>query len=99
MVPAPIPKDAKVTPPRRLFTEQPLFPEPRQKEERDAQVVLDTTVGEDGFVRVDKVLSNPGPDFLSAARGAVALWRFEPARVDGCPLPVLMTARVTFRNR
>lgn len=41
-------------------------------------------------------VDSPDPEFAAAAKGAVALWRYRPPRLDGCRLTGPMTVTVTF---
>jgi len=41
--------------------------------------------------------SSPGPEFAKAAIEAVKKWRFEPAKLNGQPVAVLISVEMEFR--
>jgi protein TonB len=61
----------------------------------NALVIIEVEVLADGGVRNAKVVRSM-PPFDEAALYAARQWRFEPALLDGVPVPVLLTATVTF---
>ena len=58
-------------------------------------VELQITIGKDGAVEVQKVLSGH-PILAKAAVEAVAKWKYHPLLVDGKPMPVQTTITVNF---
>jgi protein TonB len=61
-------------------------------------VTLDALIDTDGNVMDVKTLS--GPALLQqAARDAVRLWKYAPARLDGRPVPMHLTVTVKFSSR
>jgi TonB family protein len=78
-----------VTPPRLVSAEAP---------RGSGRVLLDFVLQEDGTPRVVRVLrsSNPSTDDLVAR--SLERWRFTPARRDGRPVKVRMTAEVTLHG-
>ena len=76
---------------------EPIYPEDAKQAKVQGVVVLDTVIGADGSVVDLRPLS--GPDALAlAAVDAVKWWRFQPYRVNGCPVPVETTIAVEFRG-
>jgi protein TonB len=61
-------------------------------------VILECTIGPDG--RVTGVEVKRGAPLLDgAAREAVRQWVYEPTRINGVPVPVVMTVTVNFELR
>src|SRR6185369_9745657 len=58
-------------------------------------VVLDAIIGEDGLVR-DVTVRTSLPLLNRAAIDAVRQWQFTPTTLNGVPVPVILTVRVTF---
>jgi protein TonB len=61
-------------------------------------VILEATIDETGAVTNVKVLRSI-PLLDRAATDAVRRWRYTPTRLNGVPVPVLMTVTVTFTLR
>ncbi|MGC4116230.1 MAG: TonB family protein [Myxococcales bacterium] len=77
--------------PPRLLTESPAaYPEALKATPKDGEVELEILVAEDGSVAESKVLASSDPLFEAEALAAVPKLRFEPAQLDGKPVPVRM---------
>ena len=61
-------------------------------------VILEAVIGIDGTVRNVRVLRSV-PLLDAAAVEAVRQWLFNPTRLNGEPVPVVMTVTVTFQLR
>ncbi|HEY3450433.1 MAG TPA: TonB family protein [Myxococcales bacterium] len=79
---------AQLVPPKLLSDSPALYPEALKAAPRDGEVELEILVAEDGAVSEWKVLSSSDPAFEAAAIAAVPRLLFEPARLDGKPVPV-----------
>lgn len=86
-----------VTEPRKIHDVQPLYPEPARMARVQGTVILDVTLDEGGAVKDIRVLKPLAEGLTEAAITAVKQWRYEPSRLDGEPVAVLMTVTVTFR--
>ena len=64
----------------------------------EGTVVLEATIDESGAVNNLRVLESI-PLLDRAAIEAVSRWRYTPTRLNGKPVAVLMTVRVTFTLR
>jgi TonB family protein len=85
------------TPPTRIAHVEPLYPATAIAESRQGVVTLQTVLQEDGTVCPLKKAESAGEtDMLSALRGAVTTWRYRPAMLGGCPIPVIMTVSSKF---
>jgi 3-phytase len=61
--------------------------------------ILEVLINEEGAVESACVLRGLRPDVDRQVVAAVRQWRFEPARVDGKPVPVIMTVTDEVRRR
>ena len=59
-------------------------------------VVLEAVVKEDGTVDKLEVISGH-PSLVDAAVNCVKKWRYEPTLLNGLPVPVVLTVRITFQ--
>ena len=64
-----------------------------------AVVILESTVGVDGTVTDVKAVRPDSGVFVQAAIDAIRQWQFTPTRLNGEPVPVIMTVTVTFTTR
>jgi protein TonB len=86
-----------VSPPKRVFYVQPVYPEAARASRLEGTVIMEVVIGRTGAVEEVKVLKS-SPLFDAAAVEAVKRWKYEPALLGGSkPLRVFMTVRVEFR--
>jgi TonB family protein len=84
----------KPTPPVKFFDVTPTYPARLLAERHRGQVRYEFDIQEDGAVQFSRFLDPADPadqPFLDATRAALAFWRFEPARLGGCPVLVIGT--------
>ena len=87
-----------VTPPRKIKDVSPQYPVDAQKQRIQGLVVIRSILAPSGCVANARVIKSiPRLDW--AALAAVSQWMFEPARIDGTPMPVVMTVTVNFTLR
>lgn len=93
---APVPVGGDVKSARLLHAVPPVYP-PIAKSQRIAgDVKMDALVDGTGHVTAMKIVS--GPVLLhQAAKDAVKQWRYQPAMLDGKPVPMHLTVTVQFR--
>jgi TonB family protein len=85
-----------VTPPKLAhFVEAP-FPEAERANVNSAAVLLAISIGADGKVADVQVVESAGAAFDEAALAAARQFEFEPAQVDGQPVPVRIQYRYAF---
>ena len=84
--------------PLKLKNVDPVYPEDARAAGREGEVIMDITIGTDGFVTDVKVL-NPAPPFVEPAVAAVRQWRYTPTLLNGQPVEVLMTVTIKFALR
>lgn len=96
--PDPVRVGGAVSPPTRLSYAAPAYPHIAVVSKTEGSVILEATIDEAGVVRDVKVLRSI-PLLDQAAIEAVRKWRYTPTRLNGAPVPVLMTVTVTFQLR
>jgi protein TonB len=93
--PAPV-RLSSVQMPRKVRDVAPIYPQIAQRAGIQGDVIIEAVIASDGQVRDARVLrSNPLLD--QAALDAVRAWRYEPTRVGGVAVPVIVTVTVRFR--
>ena len=81
--------------PRKIRDVRPIYSKLAQAAGAQGIVVMEILVGADGKVANAKVLKG-SPLLDQAAIDAVRQWEFEPTRIDGVAVPVIVTTTVTF---
>jgi protein TonB len=74
---------------------QPIYPPVAAKQHLQGVVVLEAVVTESGRVEKVRVISGP-PALVDAAVQAVQQWQYEPTRLNGTPVAVILNAQVSF---
>jgi protein TonB len=87
-----------VQPPTKLRHVIPDYPELARRAGVQGVVVLDCLLDTGGNVSEVSVVSGH-PLLKGAALDAVRSWRYTPTRLNGAPVPVLLTVTVEFRLR
>ena len=72
-----------------------MYPAAAQDAKVQGVVILETLIGVDGKITNARVLRSV-PMLDQAALDAVMQWEFTPTRLNGQPVPVLMTVTVQF---
>jgi TonB family protein len=89
----------KIEPPQILEFVEAEFPEEERERGEDASVLLQIAISAEGEVVGVAVVESAGPAFDQAAVEAIQQFRFEPARMDGKPIPVKIDYRYEFTWR
>jgi periplasmic protein TonB len=84
--------------PERVHYVAPIYPAVARAAHIEGTVILEAVIGTDGSVQELRVL-RPVPFLSDAALEAVREWLFTPTRLNGEPVPVVMTVTVTFSLR
>ena len=95
---APIRPGGDLLAPTRIKVVQPVYPAIAQSARVQGVVVIEAVIGTDGKVRDAKVLRSI-PLLDQAAVEAVRQWEYTPSRLNGVPVPVIMTVTVNFTLR
>ena len=91
----PIKLHAGIQAPVKIVNVNPIYPPIAQTTRVKGMVILETIIDERGAVKGVSVLKSI-PLLDQAAADAVKQWRFTPARLNGQPVPVVMTVTVNF---
>jgi TonB family protein len=86
-----------VSRPRPIYSPDPEFSEEARKNKMQGTVLLRLIVGVDGKTRDIRVVRSLGMGLDEKAVEAAHLWRFDPARKDGQPVPVEVDMEINFR--
>jgi len=86
-----------VTAPQLLHRVEPLYPETARKLRREGVVTLEAIITAAGFVEEARVAGSADPLLDEAALRAVRQWRYRAGSLNGRPVPVILTVRVSFK--
>lgn len=81
--------------PQKIADQAPVYPAIATAAHIQGVVILEATIDETGQVVDLKVLRSV-PALDAAALDAVRQWRYRPARLNGMPIPVIVTVTVRF---
>ena len=83
--------------PKKLKDVAPHYPESLRGSGTEAIVVMDATIGLDGFLKNIEVRDGANPEFADAAVTAVREWQFSQTILNCTPIEVQMTITTRFR--
>lgn len=92
----PVHVGGNVSPPRKLYSPQPLYTEEARQNRVQGVVILSAIIDEQGGVEGIEVIRGLPHGLTESALETVASWRFEPARDEGRPVPVFYTLTISF---
>jgi TonB family protein len=81
--------------PKKIKDVRAVYPPIAREAGVSGVVIIETTIGADGFIQDAHVLKSI-PLLDEDALDAVKQWQFEPTLVNGRPVPVIMTTTVNF---
>ena len=84
-----------VAPPKKIKDVRPVYPRVGLATQAQGTVILDVTIGTDGKVQDVKVIHSV-PQLDLAALEAVRQWEYEPTRINGALVALIMTVVVNF---
>ena len=87
---------SSVNMPRKIHDVAPAYPRIAQQAGVEGMVIVEAVIAVDGSVRDARVLRSVAL-LDGAALDAVRQWRYVPTRVNGTPVPVIVTVTVQFR--
>lgn len=87
-----------IQPPQRIVYKAPVYPQAAVAARIEGIVILEATIDAQGLVQDVKVLRSL-PMLDRAAIEAVQQWRYQPTRLNGQAIPIIMTVTVTFSLR
>jgi protein TonB len=91
----PVRLGAGIQPPKKVKDVKAVYPPEALASQLRGTVVVEATISADGRV-VDAVVRRSIPGLDQAALDAVRQWEYEPARMNGAPIAVIMTVTVAF---
>ena len=86
-----------VKPPKAKHTPDPEYPKIERNSGEWGEVLLHLVVDEHGAVRLPTVDTSSSPAFAASAVDTVKKWTFEPGKLGGRPVAVLITVQFAFR--
>ena len=86
-----------IKPPKAKHLQDPTYPESERKSRSEGRTFLHIVVDDKGNVRMPAVDASPGSAFANAAIDAVKKWTFEPAKLNGEPVAVLIRVEMEFK--
>ena len=93
---APLPVGGDVKPARLLSAVAPIYPQMARSQRLSGDVVIDALIDANGRVTTMKVLS--GPALLhQSAMDSLRQWKYQPATLNGQPMPMHLTVTVQFK--
>lgn len=93
--PGPLRVGPTLAPPRKIKDVKPVYPPVALSEQARGAVIIDITIGTDGKVREATVVHSV-PLLDQAALEAVRQWEYEPMRLNGIAVALIMTVIVNF---
>lgn len=82
--------------PKKVRDVAPEYPAIARSAQVEGIVIIEAVIAVDGSIRDARVLRSQ-PLLDRAAVDAVRQWRYEPTRLNGVPVPVIVTVTVQFR--
>jgi protein TonB len=93
---APLPVGGDVKPAKLLSSVPPVYPSLARNQHVAGNIKIDALIDANGRVTSMSVLS--GPTLLhQAAMDALQQWKYQPATLDGKPVPMHLTITIQFR--
>jgi len=89
----------RVKPPILRFKKEPVYPPSAVKNHIQGLTIIQAVVSEKGFAKELRVVKSVSPLLDLASLLAVSQWTYEPAQLDGRPVPVYLTVSVNFQLR
>ena len=93
--PGPLRLGSTVKPQKKIKDVRPVYPRVGLATQAQGTVILDVTIGTDGKVQDAKVIHSV-PQLDHAALDAVRQWEYEPTRINGALVTLIMTVIVNF---
>jgi general secretion pathway protein A len=96
--PTPLQVGGDVKPARMISSISPVYPSLAKNQHIDGDVRIDALIDANGRVSAMKVVS--GPALLQqAAMESLHQWKYQPATLDGKPVPMHLTVTIQFRMK
>jgi len=89
--------DQKIMNAQRIGGPMPVYPQDAKNARAEGTVTLKALIGQDGRIHDLKVVTAPFPSLVQSAMWAVSHWEYKPYLLNGDPVAVETTIKVTFR--
>ena len=89
----------RLQPPIKIKDVRPEYPQSLRDAGVEGRVVLEGRIAADGSVTDIRVVDAAHQDLVKPARDAASQWQFEPTRLWGTPVDVLMTMTFNFQRQ
>jgi protein TonB len=96
--PGPVRPGGDIAPPRKIHNVAPVYPTIAIAAHVQGTVLIEAVISTTGTVQDARVVTSV-PLLDAAALEAVRQWVFTPTRLNGTPVPVIMTVKVDFTLR
>jgi TonB family protein len=83
--------------PKPRYTPEPEYTEAARHEKYQGRLQIEMIVDETGAVKRPRIILPLGMGLDENAVNTVLTWKFDPARMDGKPVPVILRVEVSFR--
>jgi protein TonB len=93
---APLPIGGDVKPAKLISSVAPIYPAVAKNQHVSGNVLIDALIDATGHVTTMKAISGP-PLLQQAAKDAIHQWKYQPATLDGKPVPMHLTVTLQFR--
>jgi protein TonB len=90
-----MPVGGNIAVPKKIKDVRPVYPAIALANRVSGTVIIQATIGADGRVTNVTILKSI-PLLDQAALDAVRQWQFTPTRLNGVPIPVIMTVTIAF---
>jgi len=94
--PRPTPPTNFVLAPRKIRNVTPVFPADLLEQQIQGRVIVEAVISVEGCVTEAMVVRSTNHGFDASALTAVSQWRYEPALLNGTPVPVVMTVTTNY---
>ena len=85
-----------IDPPVKVFSPRPLYTEEARRAGIQGIVILEAVVDAEGSVRNVKILKGLPMGLDQSAVDTVMTWKYQPAKMEGRPVPVYFTFTISF---
>jgi TonB family protein len=86
------------TRPQILFQAKPVYTAEARKQHAQGTVIAEVLIDREGCIQQARILKGLPMGLDKAALDAVKQWVFEPARLDGKPVPVFYVVTLNFQD-
>ena len=86
----------KIEPPKKVKDVNPVYPDSAKPDRVEGFIIFEAIITRTGCVKSIRTVRQGDERLEAAALLAVAQWKYEPALLDGVPVPIVMTVSVNF---